>query len=99
MNAAGIPLHCCPAVPRDSLTAVRVAQVDASKALLFFNDLGILEHGDAAALGEFALNGDVLAAVFGQLIVDRLVFTNDQIGLVCTYNTHRTTTSDALGAT
>jgi hypothetical protein len=48
-------------------------------AALFLYDLGVLEHGDAAALRHLAFQCDRLAAVISQLIVHRLVLADHQI--------------------
>ena len=63
---------------------------------LFLNYLGVLEHGDAATLGQLAFHGDVFAAVFSELIVDRLVFADDQIRFALADDADRSTTLDAL---
>jgi len=43
---------------------------------LFLDDLGVLDHGDAAALGELTFHGNVFTAVLSELFVDWLVFAN-----------------------
>jgi len=48
---------------------------------LFLYDLGVLDHGDTATLGELAFHGDIFTAVLSELLVDWLVFANHQIGL------------------
>ena len=64
---------------------------------LFLHDLGVLEHGDAAAFGHFALQRDRLSAVLSQLIVHWLVFADDQIRLAVADDPYRTAVLDALG--
>ena len=63
---------------------------------LFLNDLGVFEHRDAATLGRFALNSYVLTTVFSELIVDWLVFANNQICFAIAYDADRPATLDAL---
>jgi len=65
---------------------------------LFLYDLGVLEHGDAAALGHFALQRDRFAAVLGQLIVYRLMFADHEIRFAVADDPDRTAILDALGA-
>ena len=64
---------------------------------LFLYDLGVLDHGNAAALGHFALQCDRFAAVLSQLIVHRLVFADDQIRFAVADDPDRTAALDALG--
>ena len=64
---------------------------------LFLHDLGVFDHGDAPALGHFALQRDRLAAVFSQLIVHRLVFADDQIRFAVAEDPDRTAALDAFG--
>jgi hypothetical protein len=68
-------------------------------ATLFLYDLGVLDHGDAAALSHFALQCDRLAAVLSQLIVHRLVFTDHEIRFAVADNPDWTAALDALGPT
>jgi len=70
----------------------------AKRLQLFFNDLGILEHGDAAALGHFALQRDRFAAVLGQLIIYRLMFADHEIRFAVADDPRRTATLDAFRA-
>ena len=69
----------------------------AKRLQLFFNDLGVLEHGDAAALGHFALQRDRLPAILCELIVHRLVFADDQIRFAVADDPDRTAVLDAFG--
>ena len=69
----------------------------AKRLQLFLYDLGVLDHGDAAALGHFAFQRDRFAAVLGELIVHRLVFADDQIRFAVADDPGRTATSNALG--
>ena len=66
-------------------------------ARLFLNYLGVLDHRDAAALGQLALHGDVFATQIGKLIVNRFVFADDQIRFALTDDADRATAPDALG--
>jgi hypothetical protein len=66
------------------------------KAQLFLNYFGILKHGDAAALGQFAFQSDGLAAVLGKLIIHWLVFANHEIGLTVADDAHGPTAFDAF---
>ena len=63
---------------------------------LFLYDLGVLEHGDAAALGHFALQRDRFAAELSQLIVYRLVFADHEIRFAVAYDPDRAAAFDAL---
>ncbi len=63
---------------------------------LFLHDLGVLDHGDAPTLGQFALNRDIFTTVFSQLIVHWLVFADDQIRFAVAENPDRTAALDAL---
>jgi hypothetical protein len=65
---------------------------------LFLYDLGVLDHGDAAAFGHFALQCDRFAAVLSQLVVDRLVFADDQIRFAVADDPGRTAALDAFRA-
>ena len=71
----------------------------AKRLQLFLYDLGVLDHGDAAALGHFAFQCDRFAAVLSQLIVDRLVFADDQIRFAVADDSGGTAALDALGST
>ena len=64
--------------------------------MLSLNDLGVLDHGHTAAIRHLAFYSDGFTAVVGELIVDRLVFPNDQIGFSFAYNADRAAASDAL---
>src|SRR4029450_2213173 len=66
---------------------------------LFLDDLGVLDHGNATAFGQFAFHSNVFATVFGELIVDWLVFADDEICFAFADNTDRPTILDALGPT
>ncbi len=68
----------------------------AKRLQLFLDDLGVLDHGDAATLGQFAFDSDVLTTVLGELIVDWLVFANNQICFAIAYDADRPATFDAL---
>ena len=70
----------------------------AKRLQLFLYDLGVLDHGDAAALGHFAFQHDRFAAVLSELIVHRLVFANDQIRFAVADDPSRTATLNALGS-
>jgi len=65
-------------------------------SVLFLNNLDVLEHGNAATLGELAFHGDVFTAVFSELIVDWLMFADNEIGFALADDTDRSTTLDAL---
>src|SRR5437899_9183421 len=79
-RSRGIPLQSCMPVPRHPSTPLRFAQDDVRpSARLFFNNLDILDHGNAATLFQLALDRDRLAAVLGELIVDGLMFANYDI--------------------
>ena len=64
---------------------------------LFLYDLGVLDHGDAAALGHFAFQCDRFAAVLSELIVHRLVFADDQIRFAVADDPGGTAILNALG--
>ena len=64
---------------------------------LFLYDLGVLDHGDAAAIGDFALQRDRFATVFSQLIVHRLVFADHEIRFAVADDPDRTAVLDAFG--
>ena len=90
--------------PRDAsiCAALRMTSRDAcvshsETAQLFLNDLGVLDHGDAAALCQFAFQGDLFATVIGELIVHRLVFADDQIRFAVADDPDRTAALDAFG--
>jgi len=51
--------------------------LDSSPLLL--DDLGVFDHGDAAALSHLTFERNGFTAVFGKLIVHRLVFANDEV--------------------
>jgi hypothetical protein len=63
---------------------------------LFLYDLGVLDHGDAAALGQFAFERNRLAAVLSELVVHWLVFTYDEIGFAIADDPDRTAALDAF---
>jgi hypothetical protein len=65
--------------------------------VLFLNDLGVLDHRDPAALGQLAFQRDTFAAVFGKLIVHRLMFANDEVCFALANNADRTTAFDTFG--
>ena len=48
--------------------------------MLFLHNLGVLDHVEAITRDELAFDGDCLSRQGNQLRVDRLVFTNEQIG-------------------
>src|SRR5262245_16621116 len=62
----------------------------------FLYDLSVLDHGDAAALGHFALQCNRFAAILSQLIVHWLVFADDQIGFAIAHDAHGAAVLDAL---
>ena len=66
-------------------------------ARLFFHDLGVLNHGNATALSHLSFQRDGLAAVFGELIVHRLVFADDEIRFALADDAGRPSAPDALG--
>ena len=71
----------------------------AAKCLqLFLHDFGVFDHGNAAALRHFALQGDRFTAVLSQLIVHWLVFADDQIRFALTNDSDRAAALDALGS-
>ena len=49
----------------------------ANVFVLFVYDLGVLDHRNTAAIRHLAFYSDGFTAVVGELIIDRLVFTND----------------------
>ena len=63
---------------------------------LFLNNLGVLDHGDTATLGQFAFKSDVLTTILCELVVDWLVFANNQICFAIAYDADRPATLDAL---
>ena len=69
----------------------------AKRLQLFLYDLGVFDHGDAAAVGHFAFQRDGFAAVLSQLIVYRLVFADHEIRLAVADDSDRTAAPDALG--
>lgn len=48
---------------------------------LLFLDFGVLDHVNAVARRDFAFDRDCLGGVSRQLVVERLVLANEQIGL------------------
>ncbi len=81
--------------------AARNSVVDLARLLeypvyLFLNDLGVLDHRDAVALGNFAFEGDGFAGVFGELIIHRSVIADDEIGFALARDSDRSATSDAF---
>ena len=68
----------------------------AKRLQLFLHDLGVLDHGDPTALGQFARQCDRFAAVLSELIVHRLVFADDQICFAVAEYPDRTAALDAL---
>jgi hypothetical protein len=66
-----------------------------SLASLFY-DLGVLDHGDATALGQFALERNCLAAVLSELVVHWLVFADDQISFAIADDPDRAAVLDAF---
>ena len=67
----------------------------ATRSLLLY-DLGVLDHGDAAALGQFAFERNCLAAIFSELIVHWLVFADDQIRFAIADDPDRAAVLDAF---
>src|ERR1051326_5896617 len=45
---------------------------------LLLNDFGVFQHDHAAALGDFAFDGDGFSAGLGQLVIDRLLFADHE---------------------
>src|SRR5438876_5965533 len=92
--------RCGPIINRPpvavALRATRAFRT-AKRLQLFLYDLGVLDHGDAAAFGHFALQCDRFAAVLSELIVHRLVFADDQIRFAVADDPGRTAALDALG--
>ena len=81
--------------------AARNSVVDLARLLeypvyLFLNDLGVLDHRDAVALGNFAFEGDGFAGVFGELFIHRFVIADDEIGFALARDSDRSATSDAF---
>src|SRR5438309_4121594 len=99
-ESAGCGRRCGP-ITNDRSVAVALCETrafrTAKRLQLFLYDLGVLDHGDAAALGHFAFQGDRFAAVLGELIVHRLVFADDQIRFAVADDPGRTAALDALG--
>jgi len=69
---------------------------EAKRLQLFLYDLGVLEHGNTAALGDLAFQRNRLAAVLSQLIVHRLVFADDQIRFAVADDADRAAALNAL---
>ena len=65
---------------------------------LLLHDLGVLEHGDAAAIGHLALQSDRFPAVLSQLIVDWFMFADHEIRFAVADDPDRAAVLDALGA-
>lgn len=76
---------------------MRATRLTETRLQLFFNDLGVLDHGDAAALRQLALYGDVFATQIGKLIVHWLVFAYDQIRFALADDADGAAASDAFG--
>ena len=73
-------------------------RVRAAKRLqLFLHDLGVLDHGDATAVGHFAFQRDRFPAVLSQLIIHRLVFADDQIRFAVADDPDRAAAPNAFG--
>src|SRR4029077_21219845 len=76
-ESASCGRHCDRIINRApvavALRATRAFRT-AKRLQIFFHDLGVLDHGDAATLGHFALQRDRFAAVISQLVADRLAF-------------------------
>lgn len=64
---------------------------------LFLYDLGILDHRHTTAICQLAFYSDGFTAVVGELIVDRLVFANDQIRFALAQDADRASAFDAFG--
>ena len=75
----------------------RATRLTETRLQLFLNDLGILDHRDAAALCQLAFHGDVFATQIGKFIVHWLVFADDQIRFTLTDDADRATAPDAFG--
>ena len=66
-------------------------------SLLFLNDLGVLDHRDAAAFRDLAFHGNAFAAMFGEFIVDWLMFSNDEVRFAIAHDADRAASFDAFG--
>jgi hypothetical protein len=75
------------------LLKLRAALLEDS---LLFHDLGILEHGDTAALSELAFHRDRFARVLGELVVDRFVIADNEVSFPLREDAYRTVAFDAL---
>jgi len=92
-----IPSQHDLAGPQGPSTPLRSAQDDQLLTRrLFLYDLGVLDHGDAAALGQFAFERNRLAAVLSELVVHWLVFTHDEVGFAIADDPDRTAALDAF---
>ena len=92
-----IPSQHDLAGPRGPWTPLRSAQDDQRLARrLFLYDLGVLDHGDAAALGQFAFERNRLAAVLSELVVYWLVFADDEVGFTIADDPDWTAALDAF---
>src|SRR5438477_11282372 len=59
-RSRGIPSQHALAALRDASTAVRSARYVEQRRASCLNELGVIDHGDATALGHFALRWDRL---------------------------------------
>src|SRR5690348_6152802 len=64
---------------------------------LFLHHFRVLEQRDTAALNKLSLERDRFAAGIGQFIVDRFVFTDDEVGFAVLNDSDRAAVFDALG--
>src|SRR6266403_1458339 len=68
-----------------------------SRALLFLNDFGVLQHGNPATLRHLASYRDRFPGELGQHVVHWFVIADDEIGFSVRYDTDRTISFDAFG--
>src|SRR5438128_1038353 len=86
---------------RDVLAITRHARYPSASGgrRLFLGDLGVFDHGDAAALGQFTLERNRLTAVLSELIVHWLVLADDEIGFAVADDPDRAAALDAFRST
>jgi len=87
---------CFGATPKPTRGTRALPRSETCAAALFLHDLGVLDHGHAAALGHFSLQCDGLPTVLSQLIVDRLMFAYDQVCFAVGDDPDGTAALDAL---
>jgi hypothetical protein len=90
-------LHCGP-ITSNGIVILSIARNDGADENLLLNDLGVLNHCDTPAFGQLAFHGDGLAAILGELIVDWLVFANDQLRFALADDAGSPAALDALGS-